>query len=141
MQSPPTPATEEAVASIPTENARDSPNLNHAVRSRRKAAKRSLPWNLVAGELHLVSPPARKKQRLEEPLSVSTDEVSRKTASFDVSAGLPPAGAADVDDTNADSVTDRKPNVGATGRWTLEEDAELTRAIANTPRRSTRITG
>jgi hypothetical protein len=78
---------------------------------RRKAAKRTLPWDLAAGELDLVSPPpqaevlpATKKLRLEEPFSESTDEAARNTASPDVSVGLPPP-AADYDDTNVDPVT------------------------------------
>jgi hypothetical protein len=143
MQGPSTP-TEEAEASIPTDNVREDPNLNHTVRSGRKAATRTLPWDLVTGELHLVSRPpkdedipAKKKPRLEGPLSASPDEVARKTASSDVSIGLPPPPppAADVDDANAESVMDTQPNAGATGRWTLEEDAELTRAVANTPKK------
>jgi hypothetical protein len=39
------------------------------------------------------------------------------------------------DDANTDSVTDAKSNprdTGATGRWTPEEDTELTGAVANT---------
>jgi hypothetical protein len=75
---------------------------------------------------------ARKKRRLEEPLPTTTDEAARKTASPDDSLGPPPPPAADGDiedaNTDADFVTDTQP----TGSWTIEEDAKLTRAIANT---------
>jgi hypothetical protein len=40
-----------------------------------------------------------------------------------------------LDDLNADTVTDTQPNAGvtrATARWTTDEDAKLTRAVANT---------
>ncbi len=134
-------------APIPAESAREDPNLNLTVAVRRKAAKRTLPWDLAAGELDLVTPqpqaediPARKKPRLEEPFSVSTDEAARNTASPNVSVGLPPT-AVDNDETNAnaDPVTDTQANAGAstrkTGRWTTDEDAELTRAVTNTSKK------
>jgi hypothetical protein len=71
-------------ASITTEDSRDGPNLNRTVTVRRKAAKRTHPFDLAAEELHLVPssssspqaedlPPARKKLRLEEPLPTTTD--------------------------------------------------------------------
>jgi hypothetical protein len=44
-------------ASIPTENAREDPNLNRTVAVRRKATKRTLLWDLTAVELILASPP------------------------------------------------------------------------------------
>jgi hypothetical protein len=76
---------------------------------RRKAAKRAIHFDLTAEEL-IVSqdednPAARKKPRLEESLPTTTDESTRETASPDVSVGLPPP-AADIDDANADPVTD-----------------------------------
>jgi hypothetical protein len=148
MQGPPTP-TEVNEASVPTENVRDSPNLNDAVAVRRTAAKRTLPWDLAAQELLLIPssslpraediPAAKKKPRIEEPLPTTTDEVARKPASSDVSVGLPPPAEADDDnDTNVDRVMDTQPNAGAaraTSRWTLEEDAELTHAVANTSKK------
>jgi hypothetical protein len=74
---------------------------------RRIAAKRARPFDLAAEEL-LVSQdedvPTRKKSRLEEPISTTTDQAARKTP------GATPA----------------------TGSWTLEEDAKLTRAMENT---------
>jgi hypothetical protein len=79
-------------------------------------------------------PVARKKPRLEEPLSIPADEAASKTASPDISVDLPPP-AADDDDVNADTVMDTQPNAGATGRWTLEENAKLTRAVANTSKK------
>jgi hypothetical protein len=81
----------EAGASIPTETTVTSngPNTNRAVAVRRKAAKRTHPFDLAAEELHLVPlsslspraediPAARKKPRLEEPLPTTTDEVARR---------------------------------------------------------------
>jgi hypothetical protein len=89
--------TVKAEASIPTENVSDAdPDWKRIVKVRRKAAKRTLPFELTEEELDLVSQeedediPARKKPRLEEP---------------------PPH------------------------RWTLEEDAKVTRAVAHTSER------
>jgi hypothetical protein len=93
MQEP----TEEASASVPTENVREDPNLNRTVAVRRKAAKRNRPWDLAVEELELMSPPppqaedipATKKQRLEEPISASADEAAAKISSLDTAVGLP----------------------------------------------------
>jgi hypothetical protein len=110
---------------------------------RRKTAKRTLPWDLKERELDLVLPPqdedipARKKPRLEEHLPTTTDEDTRKTASPDVSVGLPPP-TADNDDENAGPVTDTQRNADATpatGSWTLEEDAKLTSVLASTSKK------
>jgi hypothetical protein len=88
---------------------------------------------------------ARKKRRLEESLptakartrSTRSGEAARKTASPDLSVGLPPSTADDDDDTNTDaeSVTDAEPNNVATGSWTLDEDAKLTSAVAKTSKK------
>jgi hypothetical protein len=136
MQGPLTHTTEDDEASTPTESVRDDPNMNRTVKERRKAAKHTLPWDLKEGELDLVlqeeDTPARKKPRLEEPLLATSDEVTRDAASPDVSEGLNTP-AAENDDANADPVVDT-PNTAATRatrRWTLEEDAKLTRAVAN----------
>jgi hypothetical protein len=155
MQNPPSPAKGDE-APIPTEIVSNGDsNEPHSsddgtVALRRKAARRSLPWDLAAGELDLASPPppppqdedipARKKRRLEEPLPTKTDEAASKTASPDVSVGLlPPAAAADICDTNADATTDKQPNDGvrtlAPRRWTTDEDAKLTSAVANTSKK------
>jgi hypothetical protein len=145
-------STEDDEASTSTENVRDGPNLNHAVAVRRKAAKRTLPWDLAAQELLLIpssslpraeaSPQAedittaKKKPRLEEPLPTTPNEAARKTASPDVSVGLPPPVADDDDtNTNVDPMTDTQPNAGATSNWTLEEDAKLTSAVTNTSKK------
>jgi hypothetical protein len=144
MQGP----TEEAEASIsqgPTEEAEameevgDDPNLDtNAAGSfslRRKAAKRTLPWELVVGDLNLVSSqsqpsldediPATKKPRLEEPSSASTNEVATKISSHDTAVSLP---AALTDHADAEPVKGTQ----ATGRWTPEEDAKLESAIMST---------
>jgi hypothetical protein len=144
MQNPTDQA--ETEASIPTDTTEDS-NGTHWERTvdvRRKAAKRTHPFDLTAEELLIVpssslSPqdediPARKKPRLEEPLPTTVDKAARKPASSDVSVGLPPpvADDDDDDDDDDDSVTDTQPNAGVIGFWTLEEDAKLTRAMKNT---------
>jgi hypothetical protein len=97
----------------------------------RKAAKRTLPWDLVAGELHLMSPPqlediraARKKPRLEEPFSASTNEAAAELSSHDTAVSLP---AADSDDAGADPVKGNR----TTGSWTPEVDAKLNSAVTN----------
>jgi hypothetical protein len=81
-----------------------------------------------------LSTPARKKQRLEEPPTTTTDQAARKNpspgASPEICLRLPPPAAAYNDDANADPVM--QPNAGATGRWTLEEDAKLTSGVTKT---------
>jgi hypothetical protein len=141
MQNP----IEQAKASILkyTTATRSGPEWNHAVKVRRKAGKRTLPFGRIEEELELLSPPhgeavpARKKPRFEEPLPATSDQDTRETASPDLSVRLDPP-TADNDDANADSVTDTQPNAGATQatrRWTLEEDAKLTSAVANTSKK------
>jgi hypothetical protein len=142
MQAPPPPLS-------PTDKAEAA--IHRAVILRRKAAKRTRPLALAAEELHLMPssspqaediPAARKKPRIEEPFSASTDEAARKRALPDLSAGLLPLPATDVDndDANGDSVTDTQSNAGASNRatrrlWTLEEDAQLTRRVAKTSKK------
>jgi hypothetical protein len=146
MQNPPTPV-EGDEAPIPTETVSD-PNMNRTVPLRRKAAKRTLPFDLTAEELDLVSPtppqdediPGRKKRRLEEPLPTTTYQPAKKTVSADVSVGLSPPATADSDDANADAVTDTQPNAVGSNRttarlWTTDEDAQLTSAVANTSKK------
>jgi hypothetical protein len=154
MLNPPPPPSENDQALIPPETVSNDSDMNPTVIVRRKAAKRTLPFDLVAEELLLVSsssspppspqaediPAARKKQRLEMPLPTTRDEAARKTASHDLSVGLPPPpAAADDDDANTDSLADPQLNARArtqaTGGWTLEEDAKLSRAVANTSKK------
>jgi hypothetical protein len=89
---------------------------------------------------------ARKKRRLEDtPLSTTrartTDESARKTPSPDLSVVLPPPAAhGDIDDasTDADPVSDTQPNAvatTATASYTLQEEAKLTSAVANTSKK------
>jgi hypothetical protein len=125
---------------IPPETVSNDENMNHSAIEHRKAAKRTLPWDLEARELELASPQppqdediptvARKKPRLEEPLSTTPDEAATKTASPVVSVGLPPppAAAADVD-VDFEPVMDAQPNDVATGYWTPEEDSKLKDAV------------
>jgi hypothetical protein len=125
----------EAEASIPTKN----PNLytNGTFKIPRKAKKRTLPWDLKAGKLNLLSPPqdediqARKKPRIEEPFSAATDENATKISSLDTAVRLPPHDAtADEDHDHADSdpVMDMHLSASATRaprRWTTDEDTRL----------------
>jgi hypothetical protein len=126
-------STEEAEASIPTENVEDSPNPNGTFALCRKAAKRTLPWDLKAGELDLLSPPqaedipATKKRRLEEPFSATTDEAAAKISSHDTAVSL---SAATASSSPTDAVTVK--GIGAIGRWTPEEDEKLKSAVAKT---------
>jgi ribosome recycling factor len=111
--------TEEAEASISTENMREGPNPNGAFAEHRKAAKRTLPWDLASGELDLVAHiPTRKKPRIEEPLPTTTDEAAKKLSSHDAAISLP---AADADHADADPMTGTQ----VTGHWTPEEDAKM----------------
>jgi hypothetical protein len=84
MQTP--TAQAEPETSIPTETTvtNNDPNWKRTVKIRRKAAKRTLPFDLTAEELTLVPssslpqaediPAARKKPRLEEPLPTTTKQ-------------------------------------------------------------------
>jgi hypothetical protein len=121
--------TDQAEASIPTENVRDDANLNRTFIVRRKAAKRTFPWDLAAGELNLVSPPPRpqaedipaaKKPRLQEPFSASTNEATTKISSHDTE-----------DHTGAEHLKGTR----TTGHWTLEEDANLNSVVMKTCRK------
>jgi hypothetical protein len=126
-----------AEASIPTENVEEDPNLNVTFPVRRKAAKRTLPWDLKAGELNLMpslsSPqaediPATKKPRLEKPFSATADDATTKHSSHDTEVSLPDATAADNTDADADPVKRTR----TSWTWTLEEDAKLKDAVMNT---------
>jgi hypothetical protein len=139
MQAPPPLADQaEAEAIIPMEPVSNDATMNLTVIISRKAAKRTLPWDLGAGELDLVSPPhqaevvpARMKPRLEKHFSASTDEATRKTASPDVSEGLPPP-VADDDYANADPVTETQPTTGVNDLGLLELSTKGSRAKAAT---------
>jgi hypothetical protein len=102
---PETAPTEQAEALIPMEAVSNGLNLNRTVTVCRKVAKRTDPLyiapppptqNIAAPLPPTPTPqveeiPARKKPRVEKPLPTITvtDEAVRKTASPDVSAGLP----------------------------------------------------
>jgi hypothetical protein len=112
MQNP----TDEAEASVPTVTVREGPHLNPMgiFTVRRKAAKRSERWyqNIAAP----LSTPARKKSRLNESLPTTIDNA---TGTREISVGLL------FPTTDIDAGAAR-----ATGRWTPEEDVELTSAVA-----------
>jgi hypothetical protein len=118
------------------ENVRNDSNMNRRVAVRR-AAKRSLPWGLEAGQLNLMSPQqaedtqATQRPRLETPFPASTDEATAKNTKHDTVALPHP----DADHADSDPVMDVNPNAKANEaprRWTPEEDVELTSALANT---------
>jgi hypothetical protein len=122
MQNP----TDQAEASIPTETVREGPNyLNYTFTFtlRRKAAKRSEAWYQTTATPLPPPPqaeviPARKKRRLNEPILRTTSEANYYE--------------------NAELVSDTPPNTGANeamGRWTPEEDAVLTNAVAKTEKK------
>jgi hypothetical protein len=142
MQGPPTTPTEDHVSSIPTTHERNGPSMNPTITVRRKAAKRTLPWKLAADEIQLALSPSHdegdiretKRQRLQEPVPTSTDKAATYTTSHEITVAFPPSDAA-ADHTDSDPVTETQPNaraIGATGHWTLVEDAKLTSAVTST---------
>jgi hypothetical protein len=134
MQEP----TEEAEASIPTENVEENQNLNGTFPARRKAAKRTLPWDLKEEELDLVPSPLQdegirstKRPRLGEPIPASLDEAATKLSSRETVVRFP--AAADTAAAAAHQAdTDPEKGTQATGHWTPEEDAKLNKAVTNT---------
>jgi hypothetical protein len=158
MQEP----TEEDEAFISTENEREDPNPNSTDDTfslQRKAAKRTLPWDLAVDELELVSPQqaedirAMKRSRLEEPSSASTDEAWTVEENAKLSsavantlkkkwgkeykidwvavAALVP-GRTEVQCRNRwhnDLVSNIDPTTARAGKWTADEDGKLKDAI------------
>jgi hypothetical protein len=116
MQGPPTPTEDD-----------EGPNLNHAFTEHRRAAKRTLPWDLPADELELVSPPqaeetqATKRPRLERPFSTSADEATTKNTSHDTTVVLPSSDAA-ADHHHADSDLLTSGEASPVAESTSEED-------------------
>jgi hypothetical protein len=56
MQDPRTTSTEDGEVSIPTGHVRNGASMNPStITVRRKAAKRTLPWKLAAGEIQLAA--------------------------------------------------------------------------------------
>jgi hypothetical protein len=133
MQGPPEDNDDEG--SISMENEREDPTLSDTFAVRRKAAKRTLPWDLAADELELVSPQqaedirATKRPRLEESSFALTDEAAAELSSHDTVVSLP---AADADHADADPVKGYR----ATGSWTPQEDAKLNSAPTNTSKKT-----
>jgi hypothetical protein len=129
---------EDDEASVSTENAREDPNLNDTFVVRRKAGKRTLPWDLAVDELEIVSPQqaedirATKRPRLDEPSSASTCEAATPLSSQNIAVSLP---AADVDADHADADADPVKGARATGYWTSEEDAKLNSVVTNTSKK------
>jgi hypothetical protein len=99
---------------------------------RRKAAKRTLPWDLAEDEIRLAEDiRATKRPRLEEPLRTSTDEATTENTSQANAVALP-LPAATVDHADSDPVMDMNAGTGAHRRWTPEEDTKLTSAVTKT---------
>jgi hypothetical protein len=148
MQVPPTPTpieNDEADDTLPTDHVRNSPNLNRTFTVRRKAVKRTFPWDLAAGEIQLALPRPQdedegiretKRPRLEEPFFASTDESTTEHTSHATVVALPPHDTATAaPPAESDPVMDMSPNARATGafrRWTPEEDAKLISAVTKT---------
>jgi hypothetical protein len=145
MQGLSTTPTEDDFAFVPTEHhVRNGTNLNRTFTVRRKAAKRTFPWDLSADEVQLALPRPQdedtretKRPRLEEPFSTSTNEATttQNTSHSTAVALTPDADAANLAD--SDPVMDINSNVRATGAlicWTPEEDTKLTRATTNITR-------
>ena len=147
MQVPPTlNQDDEAEASLPTDHVRNGPNTNlnqyRTFTVRRKAAKRTFPWDLADDELQLAVPRPQdedeniretKRPRLEEPL-ITTETASQATTV----ALAPPDAAPAVDHADSDPVMDMHPTAGTTQAlrcWTREEDAKLTSAVTKTPKK------
>jgi hypothetical protein len=143
IQSPP-PLNEDDVAPIPTElhAVRNDPNLYHASTVRRKAAKRTLPWDLSVDEIQLASmqpqddySSATKRPRLEQPFPASDEATTTNDTLHDTTMGVLPSSDDTTNHTDSDPVTGTQPNAratGATGKWTLVEDAKLISAVTNT---------
>jgi hypothetical protein len=146
MEDPPTHTEDEDEydeASVPTEYMLTGPDDAFALSAgNRKAAKRTFPIDLIAGEtIQLVLPqpleiPARKRPRLEEELfSAATDEATTENACFTPVELPAAAAAADATDTDSDPVINMHPNASGTRasrRWTPEEDTKLISAVTNT---------
>jgi regulation of enolase protein 1 (concanavalin A-like superfamily) len=135
MQDP----TDQAETSIPAETVREGPNLNRIFTVRRKAAKRILPWDLPVDEIQLALPrPQDIQLALPRPQEEVSREIKRPRLEFHGTTAALPLLVADNnnndDDANVYSVTDTQPNVGP-ARWTPEEDAKLTSAATNTPKK------
>jgi hypothetical protein len=145
-----TTPTGDHFAVIPTEHMRNGPHLNRTFTVRRKAAKRTFPWDLPGEEIQIARPRpqdeddhirATKRPRLEEPLPTPTDEVTTENTAHDTTVALPAqntAAAATTESADSDSVTDMHPIPRATGTshyWTSVEDAQLTRAVTTTPKK------
>jgi hypothetical protein len=142
MQGPFSP-TEDDEASIPTEHIRNGRHPNRTFTTvRRKAAKRILPWDLPIDEIQLASPSPHdefiretKRLRLEESAPTSLEKATTEDATTAFPLIALASATTDNDDVNADPVTQTQPNArtaGATGKWTLVEDAKLTSAVTNT---------
>jgi hypothetical protein len=87
--------TENVEPPIPTEIVSNDPDMNRTFTEHRRAAKRTLPWDLPADELEVVSPPqadeiqATKRPRLEKPFPALADEATTKSTSDDTTVAIP----------------------------------------------------
>jgi hypothetical protein len=104
-------SVEHLQASIPAPvHMLTGPNLNRTFTVRRKAAKRTFPWELTEDELQLASPRPQeeeediretKRPRLGESFRASTDEATTEYTLHSTAVALPPPDAAA--DTAADT--------------------------------------
>jgi hypothetical protein len=111
---------------------------NEDIHDEKPKAKKDSSSTDVAVGTYAISPLLRKTR---PPAFTATAEAATTTPSPDAAMALAPPTPPDEDvddDANTDSATDAHSNPGATGvnrRWTLEEDAELTSAVAKTKKK------
>jgi hypothetical protein len=164
MQDPFTLNRGGITASIPREHAlRDDPHMNQypTFTVRRKVAKRTFPWDLPGEEIQLALPRPQdddddgyiretNRRRIEEPVFTLADDAPTENTVHDITVALPPLDATVATTTTtttttttaavteSDPVTDTHPNVSTTRVprfWAPVEDAQLTRAVRNTPQK------
>jgi hypothetical protein len=158
MQGPSNLTEDGEAASIPTEYAlRDDPHMNQypTFTVRRKAAKRTFPWDLPGDEIQPALPrPLNEDDYIretnrritEEPVFTSADDAPTENTVYDLTVALPPLDAtvttvatvATAAVTESDPVTDTHPKVSTTRVprfWTPVQDGQLIRAVKNTPKK------
>jgi hypothetical protein len=110
------------------ESVRDDPQMNQNLTVtgvRRKAAKRTFPWDLPADEVQLTLPRTQdevrddfiretNRPRLEELLPTLIDEAPTENTTQDTTVALPSPDAAAADSDATHPVTDAHPNVSTT---------------------------
>jgi hypothetical protein len=123
------PTSEESVPIEPwRSNPTDTGRSISSGTSRRRVSTCTAPSPLQDKDI-----PVTKKPRLQEPyLTTTADEATTNTASAGAMVALPPP----ADNATDDPKTCAQPHARAARcYWTLEEDAKLTSAVTNTPKK------